>query len=51
MVRESMDRLTLLLLAYFGHRVALDLPSELGPYPDMGDYKGRIGLPPPAAYP
>jgi len=37
----------LLLLAYFGHRVAPGLPSV----PERGGYKGRTGLSPPGAYP
>jgi inosine-uridine nucleoside N-ribohydrolase len=55
MVLESMGRLTLLLLAYFGHQL---IPSLLGTAacsstsnPDVEEYKGHTGLSPPTVYP
>jgi hypothetical protein len=51
----SKDRKTLLLLTYFGHQLTPGLPSdtELGymSNPNVGEYEGRTGLSPPAAYP
>ena len=35
--------------AHLVYQVILTCSSTL--YPNMGDYKGRIGLPPPIAYP